>query len=137
MAILGLVMTRPLLMVLKIRKEYLTPVVFTLCLLGPYALSQRLFDLYVMLVFGVIGFLLRQMKYPMAPLILGIILGGMIDQNFRRALVLAARDPLEFATRPITVALILLCLATLFVGGATMARVRGLLRRRAETGGRA
>jgi putative tricarboxylic transport membrane protein len=137
MAVLGLVMTRPLLMVLKIRKEYLTPVVFTLCLLGPYALSQRLFDLYVMLVFGVIGFLLRQMKYPMAPLILGIILGGMIDQNFRRALVLAARDPVEFATRPITVALIVLCLATLFVGGGTMARLRGLFRRRAETGGRA
>jgi putative tricarboxylic transport membrane protein len=137
MAVLGLVMTRPLLMVLKIRKEYLTPVVFTLCLLGPYALSQRLFDLYVMLVFGVIGFLLRQMKYPMAPLILGLILGGMIDQNFRRALVLAARDPVEFATRPITVALIVLCLATLFVGGGTMARVRGLFGRRSADGGRA
>ena len=116
MAIMGFVLTRPLLYVLKVPKELLTPVVFSMCILGPYALTQRLFDVYVMLAFGLLGYLMRMMRYPMAPLILGIILGGMIDQNLRRALVLVERDPMSFLSRPIGIILLILCLLTLFVG---------------------
>ena len=116
MAVLGLLLTRPLVAILKVPKEYLTPVIFTLCLIGPYALSQRLFDVYVMMAFGIIGFVMRLMRYPMAPLILGIILGTMIDQNLRRALVLFERDPTAILTRPISIALIVLCIATILAG---------------------
>ena len=118
MAVMGLALTRPLLYVLRVPKELLTPVVFSLCILGPYALTQRLFDVYVMLAFGVIGYLMRLMRYPMAPLILGIILGGMIDQNLRRALVLFERDPTSFFSRPIAIILLILCLLTLLVGSS-------------------
>lgn len=133
MAVLGLVMTRPLLYVLRVPREYLVPIIFSLCVLGPYALTQRLFDIYVMLAFGVLGFTLRLMRYPMAPLILGIILGGMIDQNLRRGLILTARDPWEILTRPISIVLILMCIATLLVGMSGMKRLTNLLpgRRRA------
>jgi len=113
MAVLGLLVTRPLVAILKIPKEYLTPVIFALCIIGPYALSQRLFDVHVMLAFGVLGFLMRLMRYPMAPLILGIILGGMIDQNLRRALVLFERDPTDLLVRPIAMTLAFLCCATI------------------------
>ncbi len=116
MAVLGLLLTRPLVAILRIPREYLTPAIFTLCLIGPYALSQRLFDIYVMLAFGVLGFLMRLMRYPMAPLILGIILGGMIDQNLRRALVLFHRDPTAILTRPISLVLIALSLAVIIAG---------------------
>ncbi len=116
MAVMGLLLTRPLLYVLRIPREYLTPVVFALCLLGPYALTQRIFDIYVVLAFGLLGFAMRLMRYPMAPMILGIILGGMIDQNLRRMLQLIDRDPTQIFTRPIALVLILICLAAIFMG---------------------
>ena len=122
--VLGLLMTRPLLWILRVPRDFLTPVVFTLCILGPYALTQRLFDVQVMLAFGVLGFLMRLMRYPMAPLILGIILGGMIDQNLRRALVLFARDPTEILSRPISLVLIAVCLATLLLGPKSLLWMR-------------
>jgi putative tricarboxylic transport membrane protein len=133
MAVLGLALTRPLLYVLRIPREYLTPIVFALCILGPFALTQRIFDIYVMLAFGVIGFLLRRMRYPMAPLILGIILGGMIDQNLRRMLVLVEREPLEILTRPISLALMAFCLAAILMGNSTLHRLSGLLSGRFRT----
>ncbi|MCB1487189.1 MAG: tripartite tricarboxylate transporter permease [Bauldia sp.] len=123
MAVLGLLLTRPLVAVLKIPKEYLTPIIFSLCLIGPYALSQRLFDVYVMMAFGILGFLMRMMRYPMAPLILGIILGGMIDQNLRRGLVLFERDPTAILHRPIAVILIVLCLATIIAAVPAARRI--------------
>jgi len=105
MGVFGLALTRPLLMVLRVPRERLMPVVFVLCVIGPYAISQRLFDVYVMLFFGVVGFILREMKYPMAPLVLGIILGDILDKNLRRALVLSDGDLTPFFTRPVSAAL--------------------------------
>ncbi|MCO5071271.1 MAG: tripartite tricarboxylate transporter permease [Rhizobiaceae bacterium] len=130
MAVMGLLLTRPLLYVLRIPREYLTPVVFCLCLIGPYALSQRLFDVYVVLAFGLLGFAMRLMRYPMAPLILGIILGGMVDQNLRRMLQLIDRDPTQIFTRPIALVLIAICLAAIFMGTSrrSEARIPGVSR---------
>ena len=69
------------------------PVIFVLCVVGSYAIAQRLFDVYVMLAFGVIGFVLRQLNFPMAPLVLGIVLGDLLEKNLRRGLVLSRRRP--------------------------------------------
>ncbi|WP_299817576.1 tripartite tricarboxylate transporter permease [uncultured Jannaschia sp.] len=111
MAIYGLSMTRLFIQVLRVPYAYLMPVVFVLCVIGTYALSQRLFDVWVMVAFGLIGFVLRQMKYPMAPLVLGIILGDLLDKSLRRGLTLTDGDLLPFFMRPVSaifVALIVL-----------------------------
>jgi len=105
MTVIGLLLTRPLLIVLRVPREKLMPIVFVLCVIGPYAITQRLFDVYVMLFFGVLGFVLREMKYPMAPLVLGIILGDILDKNLRRSLVLTDGDLTPFFTRPISAVL--------------------------------
>jgi putative tricarboxylic transport membrane protein len=102
MGVFGLALTRPLLTILQVPRERLMPVVFVLCVIGPYAITQRLFDVYVMVFFGILGFILREMKYPMAPLVLGIILGDILDKNLRRALVLSDGDLTPFFTRPIS-----------------------------------
>ncbi|MCI0528424.1 MAG: tripartite tricarboxylate transporter permease, partial [Nitrospira sp.] len=78
MLILGLSMVRTLVKVLLVPRELLMPIIFVLCAIGSYALSSRLFDVGVMVVFGMICFYLRKMEYPMAPLILGIILGDIL-----------------------------------------------------------
>jgi putative tricarboxylic transport membrane protein len=105
MTVLGIAMVRPLLKILLVPRERLMPVVFALCMIGPYAITERLFDIYVTLFFGVLGFILREMKYPMAPLVLGLILGDILDKNLRRALVLSDGDFTPFFTRPISAAL--------------------------------
>jgi putative tricarboxylic transport membrane protein len=92
------------------------PVIFTLCVVGSFAIASRIFDVWVMLGFGVLGLALRQMKYPLAPLILGIVLGDILDKNFRRGMVLSDSALEPFVTRPIAGALALLTLITILWG---------------------
>ncbi len=103
--IFGLLLTRPLLRVLTVSRERLMPVIFVLCTVGAFAIASRVFDIWVMLGFGLLGFCLREMKYPMAPLVLGIVLGDILDKNFRRGMVLSDGSVEPFLTRPICVAL--------------------------------
>src|SRR3972149_4092514 len=90
-------------------------VIFVLCVVGSYAISQRLFDVYVMLAFGVIGFFLRQLNFPMAPLVLGIVLGDLMEENLRRGLGLWAGDLLPFTPRPIAFVMFALVAGTILL----------------------
>ncbi|WP_306119852.1 MULTISPECIES: tripartite tricarboxylate transporter permease [unclassified Roseitalea] len=101
-AVFGLLLSRVFVLVLRVPREILMPLVFTLCVIGPYALTQRIFEIWVMVVFGVLGFILRQMNYPMAPLVLGIILGTLLDKSLRRGLILSDGSLTPFFTRPIS-----------------------------------
>ena len=129
MTVLGIAMVRPLLTILRVPRERLMPVVFVLCMIGPYAITQRVFDIYVTLFFGVLGFILREMKYPMAPLVLGLILGDILDKSLRRALVLSDGDFTPFFIRPISAILwittALVIVAAIPAVQRTAARVMG------------
>lgn len=100
--IYGLVLTKALVQVLRVPQHIIVPIIFVLCTVGSFALAGRLFDVWVMLVFGLIGFGLRHYGYPMAPLVLGIVLGDLLEKNLRRALVLSDGDLAPFFTRPIS-----------------------------------
>jgi putative tricarboxylic transport membrane protein len=103
--IYGLTLTRLLVQVLKVPTTLIVPMIFVLCVVGTYALAQRLFDVWTMLLFGVIGFVLRQYRFPVAPLVLGIVLGDLMEKNLRRGLVLSDGDLTPFFTRPISAVL--------------------------------
>ncbi len=127
----GLSLTRPLLLVLRVPRERLMAVVYVLCVVGSFAITQRMFDVYVMLFFGVVGFILREVKYPMAPLVLGIILGDLLDLNLRRGLLLTQGDPTPFFTRPISMVLWVIILASILMAiPAVNKRVRRLFNTR-------
>lgn len=128
MGIYGLTMTKLFVQVLRVPYAYLMPLVFTLCVVGTYSLSQRLFDVYVMMAFGLIGFLLRQMKYPMAPLVLGIILGTMLDTNLRRSLMLGNGDLWPFITRPISAVFVIIILAAIALNFSGVRRLLARMR---------
>lgn len=100
--VLGLALTRPLLWVLKVRREWLIGIIFVLCAVGSFAIAGRLFDVWVMILFGLIGFVMRETGFPVAPMILGVVLGPILDANFRRSLSLSRGDPVDFVTRPIS-----------------------------------
>ena len=113
--IYGLTLTRPLIWVLQFPKTLIMPVIFVLCVVGSYAIAQRMFDVYVMLAFGVVGFILRQLNFPMAPLVLGIVLGDLLEKNLRRGLVLSDGDLTPFFTRPISFVMFALVAATILL----------------------
>jgi hypothetical protein len=92
-------------MVLRVPTTIIVPMIFVLCVIGTFALAGRLFDVWTMLLFGVLGFVLRRFHFPVAPLVLGIVLGDLLEKSLRRGLVLSDGDLSPFFTRPISAAL--------------------------------
>ena len=102
--IFGLFLVKPLLVILKIRRTVLMPIIFLLCTVGAFATASRLFDVYAMLVIGIGAFFLRRRGYQMAPFVLGLVLGPLLDKSLRRGLVLSDGSLAPFFTRPISLA---------------------------------
>jgi putative tricarboxylic transport membrane protein len=98
----GLFGVRPLLQVLRVRRSILMPIVFLLCTVGAFASASRLFDIYAMLAIGIGAFFLRRRGYEMAPFVLGLVLGPLLDKSLRRGLVLSDGSLAPFFTRPIS-----------------------------------
>lgn len=122
MLFIGLIMTRPLLFVLRFRREWLMGVVFVLCVVGSYAIAGRVFDVWVMVGFGVLGFLMRNTGFPVAPMVLGVVLGPILDNNLRRGLSLAEGDLLAFVSRPVSAGLAALVVAMVVLSLAKASR---------------
>ena len=120
--VFGIALVRPLLKVLQIPREIIMPIVFVLCVIGSYAIAQRLFDVWTMLAFGVVGFVLRRYEYPMAPFVLGIVLGDILDKNLRRGLVLSDGDLTPFLTRPISALMFAICAVSILMNFAAVRR---------------
>ena len=113
MLILGLSLVRTLVKILMVPRPILMPIVLVLCVIGSFAISVRVFDIWVMLAFGLLGYPMRKYNYPAAPLVLGVILGDMADVNLRRALIRTAGDVTPFFTRPISLVLVAITLFTI------------------------
>ncbi|GAK07987.1 LOW QUALITY PROTEIN: tricarboxylate transport membrane protein TctA [Geomicrobium sp. JCM 19038] len=95
--------------VLMVPKEYLFPVILVLCFIGAFATNTSSFDIGVMLFFGVIGYILLRSRFPIAPLILGFILGPLLETYLRRAM--STGDVTDFFTKPFSAIFILIGLA--------------------------
>jgi putative tricarboxylic transport membrane protein len=95
-----------MLRVTTVRMSVLAPVVLVLCVVGAYALNNTMQSVYVLLIFGVVGYTLVKLGFPLAPLILGLILGDQIEINLVRA-IMTDGDPWLFLTRPISGGLLL------------------------------
>jgi putative tricarboxylic transport membrane protein len=101
----GLFGVRPMLQVLKVPRNILMPIVFLLCTVGAFAVASRLFDIYAMVAVGIGAYFLRRRGYEMAPLVLGLVLGPLLDKSLRRGLVLSDGSLEPFFTRPISMVL--------------------------------
>lgn len=99
--------------ILKIPSQLLLPLVFVLCTVGAYGINNRLFDCYALIFFGFVGYLLQKGDYPMPPLILGFVLGNIMELNLRRALSYSQGDWLEFFTRPMSCMFLILAIISL------------------------
>ena len=91
--------------ILKIPRNVLMPIILVFCMVGAFAINNTVFGITVMLVLGVIAYLMEENGYPVAPAILGIVLGGMIEDNFMASMIKADGNFLEFFSRPIAATL--------------------------------
>lgn len=103
--ILNLPMVGIWVQLLKVPYKYLFPVVLLLSVVGTYSANKNVFDLWVMLGFGVFGWLIRKLQYDFAPLIIAFILAPMMEQSLRQSLVMSSEGGWIFAQRPIVVAI--------------------------------
>ena len=123
--LLGLLVAPRISRIINVPKRLLLPIVTVLCVIGAYACNNRLFDVGMMFFFGILGFLLRRRNYSVAPVTLGLVLGGMMDSNFRRAVSLSSTTPnplFALFGRPITMVLLILTILTLIGNVPTVKR---------------
>ena len=116
MCICGFAGIRVFSKVLSVPKVILTPIIFALCIIGSFAMKNSLFDVWVMLIAGVVGYFMSKAKVPTSPAILGLILGPMAEKNFRTALLKSGGDPTVFFSTVICWFFIILIVGTLFGG---------------------
>ena len=99
---------------LDIPKHLLLPVIMVLCIVGSFASGSRIFDVWSVLAFGLLGLFFKKLKLPMVPLIIGFILGTMAEENLRRALMASGNDWSIFVTRPISLIFLIVAALSLF-----------------------
>ncbi|NEU30128.1 C4-dicarboxylate ABC transporter permease [bacterium LRH843] len=112
--VIGLSAIRIVIKVLLIPKVIVGAIIVVLCMIGAYALGNNMFDVWIMVLFGIIGYFMKKYEYPASPIILALILGPMMESNFRRSLLMADGDLTIFFTRPIAGILLFLAFLTLF-----------------------
>lgn len=107
--------------ILRLPRNLVLVAVVVFSVVGAYALNNSLFDIYVMCFFGFVGFYLESQRVPLAPMILGLILGPMVEENLRRGLILSDGSFLPFFVRPICAVLVgILIVAVLSKPGMTL-----------------
>lgn len=91
----------------------LFPIIMAMCSIGVYSVASNTFDLYAVAFFGLLGYVMSKLRCEPAPLLLGFVLGPLLEENLRRAMILSRGDPTTFVTRPISLALLIMALAVL------------------------
>ncbi len=100
---------------LKVPYHILFPVIMAFCSIGVYSVNSNVYDLYSVAGFGLLGYVLMKLHCEPAPLLLGFVLGPMLEENLRRAMILGRGDPTTFVTRPISATLLVLTVAVLAI----------------------
>ncbi len=101
--------------VLKVPYKLLFPLILMFCIVGVFSSGSAVFDVFVMTVFGLVGYLMRKFGYEPAPLVLAFVLGPMVENNLRKSLILSQGDFWVFIERPISLACLLLAAAMLIM----------------------
>ncbi|WAM52896.1 tripartite tricarboxylate transporter permease [Vreelandella venusta] len=129
MLLIGVVLMKAFLRLLNVPKYIVVPVVLACCAIGTYTLNNRLSDLYLLACIGAVGYLLKKLDYPLAPLVLGVVLGPIAETNLRRAFQTSA-DWTLFFTRPISALLLTLAVASVIYSIYSYMKQRRLMAQR-------
>jgi putative tricarboxylic transport membrane protein len=112
--IIGLFGVKYFTYILKVPNRILGPVILLLSIIGSFAISNSYHDIWVMLLFGVLGYIFRQLDVPTTPIVLAIILGPLAEVSYRQSLLQSAGDISIFFTRPISAVFLIIALISFF-----------------------
>ncbi len=112
MLVLGYLALRPSIAVVNVRRPILLSGILGLVLVGAYSISNRMFEVWLVLVTGIVGYAMRRYGYSVLAMVLGLVLGFMVEANLRRSLLISLGDPWVFFTRPISAVLLVLAVVT-------------------------
>ena len=101
---------------LKIDYTIMAPIIVVLCVVGVFALSNSMFDVVIMFVAGIVGYFFRKFGYPVAPMVIGLVLGTIAEENLRRGYSMYHGDMIGMLTRPITAVLMVVSVISLIYG---------------------
>ncbi|RGZ00370.1 tripartite tricarboxylate transporter permease [Clostridium sp. AM58-1XD] len=101
--------------ILTVPKNILLPIVILFCVVGAFGTNNRIFDVFVMMVFGLLGYGMKKLDFPQAPIILGFILGPIIETNLRRGLMKSQGSFFPFLTSPISCVFLVIAVVTLIL----------------------
>ncbi len=87
--------------ILRVPFDILMPSIVFLCAIGAYAVSNRMIDIWYVILFGVVGYVFKKLDYPMAPMVLALVLGDNAESAMRQSLIMSQGSPLIFFDRPI------------------------------------
>ncbi|MBR0681331.1 tripartite tricarboxylate transporter permease [Roseomonas eburnea] len=118
---LGIVMIRAASLVLRAPRSAVMPVIVLLCAVGAFATGNNLFSVLLVGLFGIVGFVMERNGYPVAALVLGIVMGTMVEQNFVTSLIKSDGDVLPFFERPVSSVLAAMTIAALLWPAAVWA----------------
>jgi len=101
--------------ILKMPSYLLYPIILGISLVGVYTVSGSLFDCYMLAAFGLLGYLMRRLDYPSAPLILGLVLGDSMERALRQSLMMSQGDLSILVSRPISATMLILTVLLLIM----------------------
>jgi len=111
--VFGMALMRQFVRLLQAPSHILLVLITLLCIVGAFAMRNNMVDVYVMIAFGVIGYVMTALEIPVAPLAFGLILGPLLEENLRRSLVVSDGSWMIFVERPIALTMLLLSVAAL------------------------
>jgi len=111
MFIMGLFTARVFIRILRLPRVVFLPIVMVLTTIGSFSVGGGINDLYLMLGVGAVAYFMNLLKFPIAPLVIGVILGGLFDETFRRSLLISGGDLTVFLSRPVAATLVMLNIA--------------------------
>jgi putative tricarboxylic transport membrane protein len=98
---------------LRIPYELLFPLILLVCLIGAYTIDNAIFDIYLMILFGIMGYLMKKFGYPAAPLVLALLLGPMLERNFGQSVMMSNGSFAIFFSRPVSAILLIIAVCLL------------------------
>ena len=101
--------------VLRVPYYLLYPMILLFCLIGSYSIGNNTGDVIIMLIFGIVGYLMRKFRYDAAPMVLALVLGGELETSLRQSLMLSRGDFSIFVSRPISLGFLIIAVLLLIV----------------------
>jgi len=130
MWVTGMILAKQVVKVLRIPTQIFMPIIGVLCIIGSYSLGLNIYNLYLMLPVGIICYFLTAMGYPIAPLVIGVILGPMADENVRRALMVSQGSFMPVFQRPVSLILFTIICLTIISQFGWYKRLMGKVKKR-------